>query len=60
MGPLLLQDGDEDEVELVEEGTLGAAGIVVVGELDNKVDDKVTDAYVVSTAAKTIFFSDIP
>jgi hypothetical protein len=44
VGPLLLQDRDEDEVELVEEGALGAAAIVVVGELDDEVDDKVSNA----------------
>jgi hypothetical protein len=43
VGPLLLQDRDEDEVELVQEGALGAAGVVVVGELDDEVDDEVSD-----------------
>jgi hypothetical protein len=47
--PLLLQDGDEDEVELIEEGALGAAAVVVVGELDDEVDDEVSDTWKVSS-----------
>jgi hypothetical protein len=45
VGPFLLQDGYEDEVEFVEEGALGAAAIVVVGKLNNEVDDKVPDTW---------------
>jgi hypothetical protein len=45
VGPLLLQNGDEDEVELVEKGALGAAAFVVVRELDDEVDDEVADTW---------------
>jgi hypothetical protein len=43
--PFLLKDGDEDEVQLVEEGALGAAAVIAVRQLDNEVDDKVADAW---------------
>lgn len=45
MRPLLLQYGDEDEIELVQQGAFGAAAIVIVGELDDEVDDEVANAY---------------
>jgi hypothetical protein len=43
--PFLLEDGDEDEVEFVQQGAVGAAAIVVVRELDDEVDDEVADAW---------------
>jgi hypothetical protein len=43
--PFLLEDRDEDEVQLVEEGALGAAAIIAVRQLDNKIDNKVADAW---------------
>jgi hypothetical protein len=43
--PFLLEDRDEDEVELVQQGAVGAAAVVVVGELDDEVDDEVADAW---------------
>ena len=50
MRPLLLQDGDEDEVEFVQEGALGAAAVFVVGQLDDKVDDEISDAWLSQSA----------
>ena len=43
--PLLLEDRNEDEVQLVQEGTVGAAAVVVVRELDDEVYDKVPDTW---------------
>jgi hypothetical protein len=43
--PFLLEDRDEDEVELVQQSAVGAAAVVVVGELDDEVDDEVADAW---------------
>lgn len=60
MGPFLLQNRNEDEVELVEEGALGAAGVVVIGELDNEVDNKVADAWCCQPSWQKKFFSAIP
>jgi hypothetical protein len=40
----LLEDGHEDQVQLIEEGAVGAAAVIVVGELEDEVDDKVADA----------------
>jgi hypothetical protein len=42
--PFLLENRHEDEVQLVEEGAVGAAAVVVVRELDDEVDDKVANA----------------
>lgn len=44
MGPLLLQNRHEDQIELVEECAVGAAAVVVVRELDDEVDDEIADA----------------
>lgn len=60
MGPFLLQNRDEDEVELVEEGALGAASVVVVGELNNKVDNEVADAWFGQPSGRKKIFSVIP
>lgn len=43
VGPFLLEDGYEDEVQLVEEGAVGAAAVVVVRELDDEVYDEIPD-----------------
>ena len=48
MRPFLLEHGYEDEVQLVQERAIGAAAVVVVGELDDEVYDKVADACIVS------------
>lgn len=43
MGPLLLEDGDENEVELIQKGAIGASSVVVVGELDDEIDNEVAN-----------------
>ena len=45
MGPLLLQDGHQDKVQLVEQGAFGAAAIVIVGQLDDEVDNEIADTW---------------
>lgn len=60
MGPFLLQNRNEDEIELVEEGALGAAGVVIVGELNNEVDNEVADAWCGQPGCRKKFFSVIP
>ncbi|MBE7179919.1 MAG: hypothetical protein INR71_01720 [Terriglobus roseus] len=45
MRPLLLEDGDEDEVELVEEGALLPEALFGLRRLDDEVDDEVADAW---------------
>jgi hypothetical protein len=45
VGPLLLQDGHQDKVQLVEQGAFGAATIVVIRELEDEVDDEVANAW---------------
>ena len=44
MRPLLLQYGDEDQVELVQEGSLGLEGLLGARALDDELDDEVSDA----------------
>lgn len=41
--PLLLQDRDEDEVELVQQGLVFTQGLLRVGALDDKLHNKVAD-----------------
>ena len=45
MRPLLLQDGDQDEVELVEQGAVGPEALLGARGLDDEVDDEVADSY---------------
>lgn len=45
MGPFLLENRDENEIEFVQKRAIGAAGVIVVGELNNKVDDEVADTF---------------
>lgn len=42
--PFLLEDGDEDEIELVEQGSLGSQGLLGAGALEDEGDDKVANA----------------
>jgi hypothetical protein len=42
--PFLLQDRDEYEVQLVEEGTVGLEGLFGVGALKDVLDDEVADS----------------
>lgn len=42
--PFLLQDGDEDEIELVEQGSLGSQGLLGAGALEDEGDDKIANA----------------
>lgn len=42
--PFLLEYGNEDEVELVEEGSLFAQAFFGAGGLDDEIDDKVSNA----------------
>ena len=44
MGPFLLEDRHEDEVELVEQSTMGPKRLIRVGARDDGVDDEVSDA----------------
>jgi hypothetical protein len=44
VGPLLFEDRDEDEVELIEEGSLGFEGFFRARGLDYEADDEVTNA----------------
>jgi hypothetical protein len=43
VGPFLLEDRHKHEIQLVQEGAVGAATIVVVGELDDEVYNKVAN-----------------
>jgi hypothetical protein len=45
MWPFLLEDGDEDEVELVDEGSLGFKGFFGTRGLDNEADNEVADSW---------------
>lgn len=45
MGPFLFKDGHEDEVELVEERSLGFDAILCARGLDNEVNDEISNAY---------------
>lgn len=51
MGPFLLQDGDEDEVQLVQESALVPKALLGTGSLDDEVDDKVADTCILSVRA---------
>lgn len=42
--PFLLEDGDEDEIELVEQGSLRSQGLLGAGALQDEGDDEVADA----------------
>jgi hypothetical protein len=42
--PFLLEDGDEDEVELVEKGSLCFQGLFRARRLDYEVDHEVSNA----------------
>lgn len=42
--PFLLEDRDKHEVELVQEGLLGAQTLFAIGTLDDELDDEVSDA----------------
>lgn len=41
--PFLLEDGNEDQVKLVEKRLLGSKRLFGAGALDNELDNKVTD-----------------
>jgi hypothetical protein len=43
--PLLLEDGNEDEVKLVEQGLLLAQRLFGARALDDELDDEVSDSY---------------
>lgn len=43
--PFLLEDGHEDEVQLVEKGSLCLERLFRARGLDNEVDDKVADTW---------------
>lgn len=43
--PFLLEDGNEDEVELVEQSPLLAQRLFGARALDNELDDEVSDSY---------------
>lgn len=43
MRPLLLEDGDEDQVELVDQSSFLAQALVRARHLDDELDDEVTD-----------------
>lgn len=45
MRPFLLQDGDEHEIQLVEEGPVCLEGLLGVRSLDDEVDDEVANAW---------------
>lgn len=45
MRPLLLEHGDEDEVELVEQGLLLAQRLFGARALDDELNDEVSDSY---------------
>lgn len=42
--PLLLEDGNEDQVEFVDQGSLLAQALVGARHLDDELDNKVADA----------------
>lgn len=42
--PLLLQDGNQDEVKLVEEGFLRSQRLFAVGALDDELNNEVSNA----------------
>jgi hypothetical protein len=43
--PFLLEDGDKDEVEFIEERSLGFEGIFRARGLDDKADHEVSNAW---------------
>ena len=43
MRPFLLEYGDENEVEFIDEGSLGSQGLFRAGGLDDKVDHEVSN-----------------
>lgn len=43
--PLLLENGDEDEIELVKQGSLRLKRLFRGGALNDEVDDKVANTY---------------
>ena len=43
MGPFLFEDGDEDKVKFVDQGTFVPQSLFVFRALDDEVDDKVSD-----------------
>jgi hypothetical protein len=44
MRPFLLQDGNQNKIELIQEGALRAKALIRVGDLDNDVNDEIPDA----------------
>jgi hypothetical protein len=50
MRPFLLEDGDEDEVELVDEGSLGFKGFFGARGLDDEADNEVADSWTPQSA----------
>ncbi len=43
--PFLLEDGDEHQIELVEQCLVVSQGLFAVGALDDELHNKVTDAW---------------
>lgn len=41
--PFLLENGDEDEIQLVEKGLLGSQGFFGTGALENEINNEVAD-----------------
>ncbi len=49
VGPFLLENGDEDEVKLVEECAVGLEGLLRARTCEDLLDDEVPDAwYIIS------------
>ena len=46
VGPFLLENGDEDEVELVEKGLVASQSLLGARALDDELDDEVPDTWV--------------
>lgn len=45
MGPFLLQNGNEDEIKFIEQSSLSLEVVLRTRVLNNKIDNKVADAY---------------
>lgn len=50
VGPLLLQNGNEDQVELVQKGAFGAQLLFRVGVFDDEIDDEIADPFLTRSA----------
>lgn len=58
--PLLLQDGDQDQIQFVQESAFAAELLLGTGVLDDKIDDEVPDAYGRAPTVSTSSTPELP